>query len=216
MAIKKKTDETATASLPPKLDRLLRKGFTEQFLSAKYEDEFKATKAEAKLFIEGSEDVELTIGTSLKSPYGSIVVSERTNISIDKDALIAMVEAGEIEVAQILSCVSTFKNEELEKTLSSAVFAKVASKSNSETFTWKATSDFKAKCAEEYDAGTEVNVAIEVLKTLDEKPKPVAKPAANKVAAARAKAAAVKGAKKPAKVVKVDAASDLDSILGEE
>jgi hypothetical protein len=150
VAIKKKTEPTAVPKLPAKIDDLLQKAFTEQFLCNKYEEMFKETKSDVLTEIESSTDIEITQGEGFKTPYGSIILSERTNYKYDKDKLAALVDSGALTVDQLLQCVSTFKAEDLQKTLSTAVFETVVTPSTTETFTFKATSDFKSKCEADF------------------------------------------------------------------
>jgi hypothetical protein len=210
MAIKKKTDEKPD-QLPPELERLLKRGFTEQFLRDKYDAIFKETKAETLGYIEGSEEVEITIGKSLKSPFGSIILSEPVRCSIDKDKVIEMIEAGIVSVAQVLSCVSTWKNDELEKTLSSSVFNEVATKTTSQTFTFKATPEFKEKCESEFSKKEVAPVAVSKPAPKPAVEKPVSKPSDGARAAAQRAKAKLAASKKST----ASAEDDLDAILGE-
>lgn len=207
MAIKKKTDKQSV-ELPEAFDKLLLKGFTEQFLSAKYEEIFKETKAEVLDYIDKSEDVEITQGEGFKCEYGSIILSERSNYKYDKDKLAELVKDGTITVDQLLQCVSTFKAEELEKTLSTSVFKEVAEKSASQTFTFKATGDFKAKCEENFnESAPKAPAPKAAVKAAPKKEEPKVD------AVAKAKAAAAKAKAKAGKSKSAD--DDLDSILGE-
>ena len=150
MAIKKKTDVKDVAALPAAFDQMLKIGFTQQFLSARYDDQFKDTKKEVLAYIAKSDEIEITQGEGFKCPYGSIILSERSSYDYDKENLAALVESGKLTVEQLLGCVSTFKAEDMIKTLSQKVFDTVATKKSTDTFTFKATSDFKAKCESEF------------------------------------------------------------------
>lgn len=222
MAIKKKESKPSTNVLPGDLDTLVHRAFTEQFMSSKYDDLFKGSKAEVLQYIEKSDDIEITQGEGFKTEYGSIILSERKNISIDKDKLAELVSDGTISVEQLLACVSTFKNEDLEKTLSTGTFNDIATKSASQTFTFKATGDFKAQCELEFDGGPVVpagetakvrEAAKQELKSIPSKPSPsrvkeIVKEAAQTLSASEKAKAAVAKAKS-----KGSATDDLDAIL---
>lgn len=211
MAIKKKTDKKESNVLPGELDNMVHKAFTQQFLSSKYETLFKDSKAEVLAYIEKSDDIEITQGEGFKTEYGSIILSSRTTVKIDKDKLAELVADGTISVEQLLGCVSTFKNEDLEKTLSSSVFDSLAEKTSSDTFTWKATGDFKSDCDAQFDK-TGPDAMAELKTVVAPAPKAKAKveptPEVKKLSAAdKAKAAKARMSKK------VNADDDLDSIL---
>jgi hypothetical protein len=216
MAIKRKEDKPASNVLPGELDNMVHKAFTEQFLSSKYDDLFKDSKAEVLAYIEGSDDIEITQGEGFKTEYGSIILSERKNIAIDKSKLAGMIEAGELTVDQLLACVSTFKNEDLEKTLSSSKFAEISTKTATQTFTFKSTGDFKAQCETEFQpapTSKETKVAPTPKAPapkpeLPPKAKAVVKAAADSLSAAEKAKAAVAKAK-----TKSSPTDDLDAIL---
>lgn len=212
MAIKKREDKKTSNVLPGDLDNMVHKAFTEQFLSSKYEELFKDSKAEVLKYIESSDEIEITQGEGFKTEYGSIILSQRTTCKIDKDKLAQLVADGELTVDQLLACVSTFKNEDLEKTLSSSVFNDLAEKSSSDTFTWKATTDFKAECAAQFDkTGAAAMIELKDIPAPAPKaaPKIEAKPEAKKLSVAdKAKAAKARVSTK----AKPD--DDLDAILG--
>ena len=66
------------------------------------------------------------------------------------DAISKMVEDGDISIEQILACISGFNAENLEKSISSAIFVKVATSKVTESLTFRAHGDFKAKCESEF------------------------------------------------------------------
>jgi len=152
MAIKKKEDKASTRVLPGDFDELLFKAFTEQFLSSKYDDLFKDTKADVLKYIEKTDEFEINEGEGFKTEYGSIILSSRRNISVDKSKLAKMVEDGALTVDQLLACVSTFKNEDLEKTVSTTKFQEISTVNTSQTFTFKGTTDFKASCDAQFSS----------------------------------------------------------------
>lgn len=187
MAIKKKEEKTPI-QIPENIDKLLLKGFTEQFLRDKYGDMFDDTKKEVLSLIKDSEELEITQGEGFKCNQGSIIISERTSYKYDKDAIAELVENGTVTVQQLLECVSTFKNEDLIKTLSQKVFDKLATKNVSETFTFKATPDFKQKCEDQF-SDSEVEKKEVEPETKPEKPKKTEKVSKAKEVAANALAA---------------------------
>lgn len=146
MAIKAKSAKSDLTELPANIEDLIKKGFTEQQMSSYYEDEFKATKAEALNLIEKSSAITIEVGTALKTEFGSINLVERETKSIDKNKLIELYESGKISIVEVLSCVSTFKNDDLEKAMGSALFKTVATISVGQSFTWKISPDYKKEC----------------------------------------------------------------------
>lgn len=146
MAIKAKSAKSDVTQLPAEIEDLVKKGFTEQQMSSYYEDQFKATKTEALDLIKKSEDITIEVGTALKTEYGSINLVERETKVIDKDKLISLVDAGKISIVEVLSCVSTFKNEDLEKALGTSTFKTLATVNVGQSFTWKISPDYKAEC----------------------------------------------------------------------
>jgi hypothetical protein len=150
MAIKKKETVESRSHVPEQIDRLLQKGFTEQFLKDMYDDMFSSTKKEVLAEIKKSDEIEITQGEGFRCDYGSIILSERSSYAYDKDALAELVHSGKLTVEQLLGFVSTFKAEDAIKTLSQKVFDTVAKKTVTDTFTFKATSDFKAECEEKF------------------------------------------------------------------
>lgn len=146
MAIKAKSAKSDVTQLPAEIEDLVKKGFTEQQMSSYYEDQFKATKTEALDLIKKSEDITIEVGTALKTDYGSINLVERETKVIDKDKLIALVDAGKISIVEVLSCVSTFKNEDLEKALGTSTFKTLATVNVGQSFTWKISPDYKSEC----------------------------------------------------------------------
>lgn len=169
MAIKKKAVAASAVELPRNIDQLSLKAFTEQFLTKKYEDTFKETKGELLAAIEVS-DLELTMGESFKTKYGTILINETTRKKVDNDKLIDLVMSKKISIEQVLACVSTFNNEELEKTLSTPVFNKIVTPSTTQSTTLKANAEFKKKCEEEFELGgiVPVDVPRELSKMKDE------------------------------------------------
>lgn len=159
MAIKKKDE--VKQSLPSQLQGLLTKAFGEQFLKTKFEDMFKATKSEMEKYLNDNDDgFDIEAGKAVKSAEGSFYYTETERCSIDKDALIAMVEAKEITLAQVLMCVSTFKNEELEKAISTKKFEEIAKKSITKSLTLKANAEYKAKLEEDFNDGDSFGKAM--------------------------------------------------------
>lgn len=217
MAIKDKKKQSEFAELPPELDSLVRRGFTEQFMSDKFERLFKETKEEVLAKIEKSDEVELTKSTALKTKYGSINLIEINKKTIDKDALfehLATLPKDKI-LALLVNAVSTFNNDNLEKELSREVFEKIATVSTFDQFKFTATSDFKAQCEAEFSGDKPAApVAKEVKVKVDKKQ--VAKAAEENAAISKAKAAAAKAKAAALKKPKKSADDDLDAILGGE
>lgn len=189
MAIKAK-GTVAEIQLPEELNELLKKGFTEQQLKSHYEDMFKETKEIALKLVEASSEVTLEVGTALKSKFGSINIVETNRPSIDKDKLIELVESGKVSIVDVLQCVSTFKNDDLEKAISTKLFSEIATDNVGKSFTWKISPEFKRECEEIMGEGPLVIVekakpivAKAVVKPVVEKPKT----AKEKVQAASAK-----------------------------
>ena len=200
MAIKKKDE--IRQSLPSQLQGFLTKAFGEQFLKTKFEDMFKATKSDIESYLKDNDDgFDIEAGKSVKSEEGMFYYTESDRYAIDKDALIEMIEAGEVTLAQVLTCVSTFKNDELEKAISSKNFAIISKKSVTKSLTLKANAEYKAKLEEDFNddsfgaAMKEIEEEPKLLDTSKLKKKKVEKKVSKK------------------KVESVD--DDLDSILKE-
>ncbi len=164
MAIKKKKESGSYTELPANIDALALKAFSEQFLKTRYEDEFKATKEDLFKAIETS-DMEITVGEGLKCKYGSIIISDTTRKKVDNDKLIELIHAGKVTLEQVLACVSTYNNEELEKSISSKVFEKISTSNVTRSTTLKANAEFKAKCDAQFTS--KVTAPIDVHEELE-------------------------------------------------
>lgn len=151
MAIKKK-GEVAAPQLPAKLGSLLTKAFGEQFLAKKFEDNFKETKSDIEGFLV-TEDFDITVGKSTICPEGAFNYVERKTLVVDKDKLIELIESKKVTLAQVLACVSTFKNEDLEKAISTVEFAKIATESTSKSLQLRANAAYKSKMEEDFAGG---------------------------------------------------------------
>lgn len=201
MAIKREK-KAESNSLPEKLSKLLEKGFTEQFMSARFEELFKETKTEVVEYLENNEDgFDADLGKGFKCDQGTVIYTSRSTISVDKDKLIELVKSGRVSLEQVLATVSTFKNEDLEKTLSTPVFKEISTSKSSESLTFRGSAEFKAKLDEEFGS------------------KPAPAPLVTKAAVSKEDAAAkAKAAEAVAKLAKkkasVSADADLDAILG--
>lgn len=208
MAIRR-SKEKETINLPAKLESMLEKGFTEQFMASKFEELFKATKSDVKAYLEKNEDgFEVDLGKGFKCEQGTVIVTSRGNVQIDRDKLVELVESGKLSVGQLVACISTFKNEDLEKSLSTSVFDSIATRSNTESLTFRASAEYKAQMEEKMGLPTSTPIKLE--EDLKPEAKPEAAKPAPKAALAAAKAAAAK-----AKAKTKTAESDLDDILGE-
>lgn len=197
MAIKKK-DEVSAPQLPAKLSGLLTKAFGEQFLSDKFEKNFKATKVEIEDYLKTG-DFDIETGKAVKCEEGSFYYTERNTVTVDKDALIDLVESGKISLAQVLACVSTFKNEELEKAISTSKFKEISTVKTSASLTLKGNAEYKAKMEADFEGG--FSAPIEVKEDKKEEP-------------ALLDTSKLKKAKAKKKVeITEDVDDDLDSIL---
>jgi len=171
MAIKKK-EELSKPQIPAKLQALVTKAFGEQFLKTKFEDKFKETKGEIEGYLSSNSDgFDIEAGKSVKCDEGSFYYTETNRVSIDKDKLIDMVTAGEINIAQVLACVSTFKNEELEKAISSAKFKEIAKTTTSNSLTMKANAEFKAQMEADFEGEGSFKTPAPVVEVKKEEPK---------------------------------------------
>jgi len=213
MAIKKKGEVT---EIPDALDDLALKGFTFQQLEAGYKARFGEVKTEVEAYLKSTTEIEVTEGEGIKTPYGSINYSSGAErYEYDHDKILELVKKGKLTLEQVLLNVSSYKRDEFEKSISTAVFKTVATLNKSkESLTFKATPEFKEKIADELDK-MDAPVA----------PAP-AKPAAKKAAKStivedladpkdKAIAAKAKLAAKSAKKSK-GASEDLDEILGKK
>jgi hypothetical protein len=151
MAIKSK-EEKSVPQIPSKLQGLLTKAFGEQFLSDKFDKKFKETKVEIEDFLKAGE-FDITKGTATPCAEGTFNYVERNTVTVDKDALIEMVESGAVSLAQVLACVSTFKNEELEKAISTSKFKEISSVKTTASLTLKGSAEYKAKMEADFEGG---------------------------------------------------------------
>lgn len=170
MAIKKKKDATSYTELPANIDTLALKAFTEQFLAKRYDDEFKTTKEEMFKQLDES-SLEITVGEGLKTKYGSITIMDTNRKKVDNDKIIELVKAGKLTIEQVLACVSTYNNEELEKSISTKVFEKVATVTTTRSTTMKANAEFKAKCESQFSSKAEPLDIHEELEIVERKAK---------------------------------------------
>jgi len=211
MAIKGKKDKAAP-ELPAELDDLCLRGFTFQQLCDAYEEKFKTVKGKVETYLKTTDDFEVTEGEGFKTPYGSIIYMGRSTNKYDNDAIIELIKSKKVSLEQVLSCVTGYKADELEKTLSSAVFETVCTKTETKSLTFRASSEFKEKVRSELDA--ESPTIAPIVEALDEVKPASAKPAKKESAADKAKAAKAALASKAAKKgAKKSATDDLDAIL---
>jgi hypothetical protein len=213
MAIKK-TKEPSKPQLPPALDEMLLKGFTEQFMKDHYDKAFKETKEEVETYLETNTDgFNIEKGVGFKSDYGSVTYTGRENLSVDKDKLLELIEKGELTVAQVFASISTWKKDALQGTLAGH-YADVVTINETEYLTFKASGEFKEKCASQMSmdgpVGKEVTEELKTIETHVDKKVTVKKTEPVSKAALAKKALAAKKNKK------VDADDDLASILDEE
>jgi len=199
MAIKrtKKTEEVQ--SLPKQLDELLESGFTASVLHKKFETIAKTHRGEIKEYFEDNADgYSIEVSKSVKTEYGSVILKQRANNSVDTEGLLKALEEGKVTPETLLS-IAKFGAEDLKKI---GLGSHVTELDPTEYIELRASADFKS----EIDA-----------KFGSDEPKPKAKPKAKVVAkpSASESLAKIKAAKKRVGSKSKSAESDLDSILGE-
>lgn len=213
MAIKR--TPKSEINIPAKLDKLLERGFTEQFMSSKFEELFKGTKKLVLAYIDKNDDdfnIGVGKGEGVSCDYGKIGYRATNYVSVDHDKLLALVKAGTITVDQLVECVSKFDNDSLEKTITTAKFKEITTVKTTESLCFTGSAEFKAEM--EAKMGLP-DVAAETFKEdlIAEAPVPAPAPvAADPLAKAKAASAAAKAAKaKSTKAKSADA--DLEDIL---
>ena len=145
------TEDKKTAEVTPQLSEILAKAFSAQFIQKKFEEKFKEAKTEIDDYVKNNTDgFFVTPGEATVCADGKFTFSERATIKVDTSALLKMINRKEITIAQVLECVSTFKNDELEKSISTKNFDKVHSKSVTSVMTMTANAEFKARMSADF------------------------------------------------------------------
>ena len=207
MAIKSK-ETKIQVSIPAQLDDLAQKGFTFQQLSSIYEEKFKETKGDLEDYLSKTKEIEVTDGKSIDTPYGKICYqgNARPSYEYNTDKLVALIERGDVTLDQILACVSSFKTEDLQKTIGKKFDEVATLKPSKPSIRFTATPEFKSEMKEKFGETLDgvATIAKEV-KTIESK-----KPDSEKVKKA------IATAKKLVKKAKKDVNAELEDILKEK
>ena len=180
MAIKR-TKEVETQDINPEFNEALKKAFTYQTIGELYSDAFKVGKKEILSWIEhNDEGFEIEASKQCKTEFGGITLQQKTTYDIDKDALHELVEDGTVNLISLLQ-ISSIKASDLKKILPAKKFAEITEAHESESFVFRATSDFKSQVAEEFD------IEEILLSTITAEEKPVKKKATPKKKVPKAK-----------------------------
>lgn len=212
MAIKRKS-EVSGPSVPAKLNALVQEAATYAVLSKQYEDAAKDVKTGLVAYLESNDDgFTCELGKGFRTDCALVVMKTTTRYDVDRAALKALIDAGDITVDTILN-IATFAGEKLKDCLGTR-FSDICTPKTSESLAITPTPEFKAKVAEECPIGQVVShresepakpaVKVEVEPESKEGVK-------DAVAAAKAVAKPAKAAPKP--VVKTEVDEDLESIL---
>lgn len=146
MAINRKTNKKVAVNLPAKLGELCMNGFALQQCRDIFGKDFKAVGEDIKDYLENNTDgFTVDMGVGFPTDMGKVTFTERSNWSVDTDKLEAMVANGDISVAQLIACVSTWKASDLEKTLGTNAFDTVADNNPTEYLTLRANSEYKVQ-----------------------------------------------------------------------
>ena len=178
--------------------------------------QYKDTKGNVLTYLDSNSDgFNIDKGVGFKCDYGSVTFAGREKINVNPDALAKLIEDGEITIHQVLACLSSdaFKKDETVATLAGH-FDKVVTITETEGLTFRATSEFKEKCAAEVEAPSLEKGALlsELVEKHDKKSKPEPKVEAKPKAKTLSPAEKAKAAK--ARVSKVESPDDdLDAIL---
>jgi len=193
-------------SVPQKLDEILIRAFTDQALSSKYEDLFKADKGEIIAYLEKNDDgFEIDMGKGFKCDQGSVIYTSRANWKFDTDKILELVESGHVTLATILNACN-FSAEKLKTAIGESKFSGLASQTSTEYLTLRASSEFKTKVEEQFNPSEASAPAA---------PKVAPKPKAEPKTDSKSKLAAAKLAVEKAKSKSKSADDDLADILGD-
>jgi len=197
MAIKRNKKSDSGPSIPEALDNLLLGGFTATCLEKKYKEAGKEFRTEIVQYLDKNEDgFEIEISKSFKTEYGSVNMKSRKTYDVDSEAILEALKAG-VVTAESLLAIAKFSATDLEK----IGLGHCATEGEpTEFLELRASSDFKAKVDESFEAGPSPS-----------KPKPAPKKAAPKKEKALSSTEKLKKARSKSKSV----SADLDSILGE-
>jgi hypothetical protein len=115
MAINRSKDKPEALSIPEKLRRMLKGGFTASVMEKKYKELGKGLRSDIKNYLESNDD-DFTVDASKswKCEFGSVNVKVRKNFDIDNDGLLAKVKAGKVTVETLLS-IAKFSATDLTK-----------------------------------------------------------------------------------------------------
>jgi len=115
MAINRKTDKAESLSIPEKLRRMLKGGFTASVMAKKYTELGKALRVDIKSYLEtNDDDFSVDASKSWKCEFGSVNVKVRKNFDIDNDGLLEKLKAGKVTVETLLS-IAKFSATDLTK-----------------------------------------------------------------------------------------------------
>jgi hypothetical protein len=204
-------DKKSNSDLPEKLAEMLKAGFSFQQVKAVYDKAFNATKAEVIKYLKENQDgFSCDLSAGFKCDQGTVIYKELESTEIDRDKLLDEMQKNPSLVASVvISGISTFKKDELEKILGSALYGKITKvETGKPSLTMSATPEFKEECAEKFGK----DIEIPTFEVANKKFKKEEKPKKSEVASSVAKLKAAKGKAKPQK----NADDELDDILGDK
>ena len=115
MAINRSKDKPEALSIPEKLRRLLKGGFTASIMEKKYKTLGKDLRSDIKTYLEtNDDDFTVDASKSWKCEFGSVNVKVRKNFDIDSDGLLKKLKAGKVTVETLLS-IAKFSATDLTK-----------------------------------------------------------------------------------------------------
>lgn len=207
MAIKRKTDK-AEAGVPAKLNALVLEAATYAVVSKQYEEAAKEVKTGIVEYLEKNDDgFTCEMGKGFRTDSALVVMKTTTRWDVDRAALKALIDDGEITIDTILN-IATFAGEKLKDCLGSR-FETICTAKTSDSLAITPTPEFKATTAEQFP------VRVSMIETPPAKPAPkieVEPESKEGVKDAIAKASKPAKAAPKAKVAK-SADDDIESIL---
>lgn len=201
MAIKNKKE--AGVGLPQFFAERSKDGFFFQQLSGNAKDEFDVIKTDIADYLSTTTEIEVATegkDRSIKTPEGSITVSETSGMSVDKAELLVLVNEGKVSIADVIELGTFWATGKIETIIRGAEYERVAKPTGEKrlSLTFRANAAFKQEMAEAFK---------------EQFPDKAVEPKGIRKALDEAIVEAEKPAKKTKKVKAESAEADLEKIL---
>ena len=147
MALKPKVPNVVPpASLPAAFAERVRRAFSLQAIRDKYKAAYDDERVWLDDYIKSNDDgITLTVSKAFKVAEGTITMKQRTDYTIDTEAVAKMIASGELSLATVLN-IASINALKLQACIGEARFAAIATTKPSEPFVeLKANADFKAE-----------------------------------------------------------------------